>query len=408
MGRELLEKGTTKLWDEFIGVVPLIKDELSLEEINPIETEVSEKSGSGLDYHLQFDGKVGRITFNVSTHTDSDDVNDWTIIQYSLRITSNDDNESYSKNERFRKKDGPPLPVAGWLMLAFYQRNLRTRPDLSKLLAGQDIRIISLPEYDHHYDFAAMLSGLATSQFSLEVLRFRHVYLDESTGNHDVKVEFSYAIRMNEFWAIFPFLGPVWSYSALQDQKDGEEELQGVKAGISLALSSIDFDKEEFMSFVMRYETTYRDHFDYSSLRVSLDSLLNISHDPQAERKTYYEKEIGKIEDSIWEKDYPHAIRDLRALIEDYSRELLKKNGVSFEEKDELHELKSKMIQNKLVEGRLNSWFEAFAAFGNKSAHENYPTKEQVHESQILRNRTELTILIGKVLLSEILEAISQ
>jgi hypothetical protein len=402
-----MERGTTALWDDFINTLPLIKDELSFKETDQTKTEAFEKE-IGLDYTLECYGESGKTIFSVSTQSDSSDLNEWNSIQYSLTIRTNDENENFFKTDRFRAGKDQALAMHGWLIQALYERNLRVKPDLDKLLGGLDIRIISMPESDHNYDFLTLLRGLATEQYHIDVLRIRHVHMDEFSQSPEIKVEFSYAIQMSDFWAIFPILGAVWSNSYALDLKGGENELVKVNPSIQLGLFGFDFDKEEFMNFVMRYENTYRSHLDYSTLEDSINMLIDVFPMRGRELKTYYEKEINGIEDLIWKKDYPHAIRDLRALIEDESRALLRSHAIPYEEKDDLSDLKTKMIDSKLLEGRLRSWFEAFSSFGNNSAHGNYPATKSVRESSVVRNRTDLTILIGKELLSEIIMAIEK
>lgn len=261
--REKQNEGTTDLWKEFISVLPLIKDEyLIYDEADREDIEVFENPETGLHYGLDCSGEVYSVSYDVMTEAYPDvmDLNKWSAIQYSIRVSSYGKDDEFYETDRFRLKDGGPPAMQEWLRLKFHQRNIRQKPDLEKIFAGRDIRIVSKPGYDHDVDFLAMLRGIGSGrEIRFAVLRFRYVTSRDPEYLGYAHVEFSYSVGFYDFWAVFPFLGEVWSVKLSEDSKGAEHEIQKVRPDAMLEMQAVDCEKEDFMQFLMRDERTYWD-----------------------------------------------------------------------------------------------------------------------------------------------------
>ena len=140
---ESLENGASELWDEFFKGLDVIKDELSLlRDFPDDEMEMFKTEGVGLSYTLEHNAWGYKISFDVNTETEGQNLDEWESVTLNLRVIKLDGYDYYSKNGRFRN-----LPnISKWMTLAFHQRNLRNKHNLEDLFGGQDIRIISSPD----------------------------------------------------------------------------------------------------------------------------------------------------------------------------------------------------------------------------------------------------------------------
>jgi hypothetical protein len=107
--------------------------------------------------------------------------------------------------------------------------------------------------------------------------------------------------------------------------------------------------------------------------------------------------ELVPLCDKILQGDYTDALVKMRTLLEVTSRKLLKKRKKGIPKdprKDTLGPLSSRLVEKKIIDGRLKSWFDAFLSYANPSTHGTLEVRQQ-NKQLLLR-----TIIIGHQLYS--------
>jgi len=100
------------------------------------------------------------------------------------------------------------------------------------------------------------------------------------------------------------------------------------------------------------------------------------------------------------------ALRGMRALIEGLCKEICKIKGFEITEKPNIPKLCSILISNKIIDGHMRSWFDAFYSIANEAAH-------NVDSGNIIDSRPEMrngvfntTIEIGNLLTLQLITKI--
>ena len=96
-------------------------------------------------------------------------------------------------------------------------------------------------------------------------------------------------------------------------------------------------------------------------------------------------------------------MRDFRALIQDaFEISCNNKNiQIDHKEKTDITSLTGKLIKEKLLDGRLQEWSDAFTSVANESSHRDFPTDKDL-QNYILKRKILLTFQLGAHLLREL------
>jgi hypothetical protein len=385
-------------WEGFKDAVDTIEQEIGLPGAKP-EVERLETPGAGYLYHAKISQGGYFVHFSVDGRTESKDIFDWNELTYSIGIGYPDGTKD-SFHDRFTSKSEVP-DVVYWVVRAFHRFILKTRKiDLDSLFSDSEIRVLGFPGMDYHTLLTSLLVGAAREDgFPPSVIRFRHV---NTQGPH-ISVRFSYAVFASMTWVVFPNIAGLSggsSHSAFVAIEDAVSKL-----GETVEERRFDYGEQEFMAYFARHAN----HLGYAWNLVdkhegSIDFYLGIVVIPEG-LQAKFRNELKKINDGVWSGEYPEALRNQRVLVQDALQELTRRRGLSFKPESRIGQLAGTLIDMGYLEGRLRSWFEAYPAFANASAHQIYPTKKDM-EDEVVRSRTNITLWLGKHLLYEIFLAL--
>lgn len=356
----------------------------------------------GYLYQATFSEGGYHVYFAVDATGSSDKIIDWRELSYSIDITHPDGTKDNAR-ETFSKKSKVP-DLTFWVIMAFHRFNIKARKvDLDSLFEDADIRVLGFPGIDHYTLLTSLLTGASIEDsFPPTVMRFRHI-----VGNGpEIGVRFSYALHVSHVWVIFPDIAGL-SGGASHAAYLSIEKAIADPVSSNIKIFRYDYDESAFMKYIARHANFVGNSWDLIDKREELiDFYLNVIVTPApGETESKFKAEIEKIDDKIWSDQYPEALRDQRALLQDTLQELLKRRKLDFVDGSKISQLAGILIEHHALEPRLKSWFEAYPAFANPSAHKIYPTKEEL-EDEAVRSRARITISIGKHLLYEVLGAI--
>lgn len=240
---------------------------------------------------------------------------------------------------------------------------------------------------------------LEAQKRKLFIYKFRHI------KEEALYRSFSYAVRVDlecgpPFWIFFPNTCGIDSGGAMHTYIYFERLINLARSKLEVEVKRFDIEYEELESFLLRkaysFESIIRENNLQDLYRFS--SPMTVLEGSEAE----YEKFLRRLK----AKEYPQALRDLRALVQQAEENAAKKKNIDPSKiaAPNVNKLAMLLINEKQLEGRLYPWFQAFTAIANIASHRNFPTKEELKD-HTLRKRILLTIYLGRQLLEE-LEAV--
>ncbi|MGH9923222.1 MAG: hypothetical protein ACRD38_10755, partial [Nitrososphaerales archaeon] len=111
----------------------------------------------------------------------------------------------------------------------------------------------------------------------------------------------------------------------------------------------------------------------------------------------------SKFEERYAAKEYPQALRDLRALVQHALEISCQKKDIDISNMKEpdINKISGLLISNNVIDGRLQSWFHAFSSIANQAAHRVFPSNKDL-ERPNLTQRITVTFQLGTQLISEL------
>jgi hypothetical protein len=389
---------TQSAWDDFQEAVDTIKQEISLPGAKP-EVEKIETPRVGYLYQAKISQGGYFVYFSVDGRSDSEDIFEWKELSYSIDIGYPDGTKD-SSHDGFTTKSEVP-DIVFWVIRAFHKFVLKARKiDLDSLFGDSEMRILGFPGMDHHTLLTSLLVGAVTEDgFPPSVIRFRHV---NTQGPH-ISVRFSYAVFASMTWVVFPDIAGLSGGSSHGAFVSIEKAIAKLSPGVETR--HFDYGEKEFMAYFARNAHYLGYAWDLADKHEgSIDFYLGIVA-LSKEIESKFQAELKKINDDVWNGEYPEALRDQRVLVQDALQELMRRRGLPFKPESRIGQLAGALIDKGYLEGRLRSWFEAYPAFANASAHQIYPTKKDM-EDEVVRSRTSVTLWLGKHLLYEVFLAL--
>ena len=388
-------------WDEFLAATSAIKEEIGISEAK-VEMAKHETPGVGYLYQGTISQNGYHVHFTVDARGSSNKIYDWKELALSINIGFPDGTRD-DAHQTFSKTSEAPY-FADWVIKAFHEFNIKARKvNLDSLFEGSEVRILGFPGMDHYTLITSLLSGAAQEDiFPPTVMRFRHV-----TGRGAaIGVRFSYVVRVASTWVAFPDIAGLSGGSSYDAYVEIEKAISKLSAK-NTEVTHFDCSEREFMKYFARHANFLGNSWDLIDKREELiDFYLSVIVAPApGEPVSRFKAEIEKIDNNIWNDQYPEALRNQRALLQDALQDLMRSRNLHFEDGSRIAQLAGILIEHHAIEPRLKSWFDAYPTFANPSAHGIHPTKKEL-EDEVIRNRVRVTLSLGKHLLYEVLGAL--
>lgn len=371
---------------------------LNLKEVK-IDKDKYESPKRGVDYNAEIKAKMrgdfffggGEIAvdFDVSSSIESENIEKWDSLLYSTSIYVLKDGVGvtvFHKFDRYYQGDEPPeiWAWAGNVVDEFHEKRIKDR--IGFMFGDSAISVLS-PTPIH---IEALLRGLvASGEKELLIFKIRHV-----DGGFE---SFSYAIRIRE-WFVFPDVGATVSGSGRYVKKI-DEIIKELGSKIKICLVEFDVDYKEFEEKILKeYHGSRRDFSEELFKRIRYKKL-------PSDIQQGYDLEIREIHKDIKNRNFTHAMRNLRSLIEESGKYLCKSKGIDLPENATKKDITSSLIRNKILEPRTESWFDAFYAIANKAAHSITLEDLDISEKKYFIQQA---IVIGGLIYLEILSKIEE
>lgn len=299
---------------------------------------------------------------------------------------------------------GHPNYLIRWAGWAVHNFNLEHNPvNLERHIGDNAVEVYGGDRRDESLtQFELLLTGLQRLGSKVAVMRLRHVSEAEWYRSY------SYAIwaesgQLPGLWVFFYNIGGLDSGGWYGSYKHVEKKI--AELGNNATIETYDMKDRDLTSFLLRKDTLFLHSIRLSPFEPeSLYPSLSL-HDSFSESKLGHDaiETYKKAEFSFIAADYEGALRDLRAAVQDaleHAAERLEADISAIKDPD-ITKLAGALVNNGKLEGRLTSWFGAFASFANLASHGAYPTEKQLRNPQV-RMRVLGTFVLGRQLLREI------
>jgi hypothetical protein len=288
---------------------------------------------------------------------------------------------------------------AAWAVFNFRQAHERT--NLNSIFHEAQIRVYGVPHYCDPAEGEANLlfkGILELQKDKVLIYKFRHV----DPPNSWLLRSFSYAVWVYTgenppFWVVFPNFCGLEGGRSFSTYKQFEKFVASLKPKLEVEVRRFDVPYEKLETFLLGHAEGF-----YSVYRET-DLHSFFYYDGPAYVLEGSETEFEKFKERFLNKEYPQALRDLRALIQQAEENLAKQKGIDCSpiKEPDVNKLASLLIEHGVIDGRLRSWFGAFTAIANLASHRNFPSVEDM-KPEADRTRIMLTFQLGFQLLEEL------
>jgi hypothetical protein len=386
------------LLDDFIKAAKELASDLEMDS-DKIRVRHRETPRIGLDYSAQLYVKEQSFDFHLRTETEDEDPTQGEMTA-SLNVSFMEEVNPYFFHENIDYIKGHPNFLSRWVSWALFNfRQEHQKIDLQSLFHDTIIRVYGMSTYTAEQEAELLFRGIGASQKrKLFIYKFRHIRQEDRYRS------FSYAVRVDlyhsPFWVFFPNTCGIDSGGAMQTYEHFEKLISLVKSKLEVEVKRFDIDYEELEGFLLRNSCG----LESITREISLQDIYTFSYPRTVLEGS--ETEYKKFLQRLSAKEYPQALRDLRALVQQAEENVAKKKNIDSSRiiSPNVNKLAALLIEEKQLEGRLYPWFQAFTAIANIASHRNFPTKEEL-EDYTLTKRVLLTVYLGGQLLME-LEAV--
>jgi hypothetical protein len=293
-----------------------------------------------------------------------------------------------------------------WAAWAVSNFNKKHNPvDLESIFNESTIRVYGFPGYSEpgEAELKILSNGILNLQKSkVLIYKFRHV--DPPSGY--LIRSFSYAIWVTIpdshcFWVFFPDLSSLDSGRAYRTYKLVDKLLEMLNTKLEVEIHPIDIDYELLETFLASHEETFSSSIFKEE--ADMDDTDFFDNEPPVIIENGLSIPFENIKRRFQNREYPEALRNLRALVQQAEEDLAKAKGLDYSEIKEptINKLASFLCEKKVIDGQLIPWFNAFTSLANPAAHKIFPTKEYMSIS-VNKKRIILTFRIGCHLLDEL------
>jgi hypothetical protein len=202
------------------------------------------------------------------------------------------------------------------------------------------------------------------------------------------------------FWVVFPNCCGLDSGKAHDDYRLFAELIEKLRSKLQVEVRRYDLEYDELETFLLKESPD----FFLSSRNIDLEMLLHY-FGPSTVLKGS-EPQFQRLMERLERKEYPEALRDLRALVQQAQENVVKFKKLGYPDKEaDINKLAGFLIEKKTIDGRLRAWFQAFASVANPASHGDFPSKSDMEDS-VLRTRVFLAFHLGVYLLDELDEIV--
>ena len=122
-----------------------------------------------------------------------------------------------------------------------------------------------------------------------------------------------------------------------------------------------------------------------------------------------FAKAYSRFEERHDSEQYPQALRDLRALVQESMEIVCEKKNIDITKikKRDIGSLSDALIKHNVIDGKLNEWFRAFSSVANLASHKEYPSEKDLRNYYV-KEKVRITILLGAHLIYEMEKTIAK
>lgn len=281
-----------------------------------------------------------------------------------------------------------------WVAWAIYTYRLEFQQiNLDSIFHGATLRIYGIPGYSSstQNESNLLIKGIIHNNIKdVTICRFRHIdspyYLRYYTFAINISLE-------GDFWIIFPFNCGMDSGGSLSTYYVFTELIEKLKKACNIDYRECDIPYNEIEKYLLKYGESF-DSLYYDN------KLPNIYHlfEPNISNKEIMSS-YSRYEELIYNEEYAQAFRALRVILQQLLEDLLNKHNINVEKNNpSVKTLVHICAEKQLISSDDVPWFELLNNFINKSAHSDYPNKEDMKDYD-KRNRAILCIYIGSDLI---------
>jgi hypothetical protein len=357
----------------------------------------------GIDYSAELYKKGKGFSFYIRTVTEEEDSTKGRMTA-TLSLAFKEEIPPYYFDENIDYLKWHPEFLSRWVAWAMFNfRQAHERVDLFSLFQDCTIRIYGIPNYSlpAEQECEILFKGIIAVQTNkLFIYKFRHI------RDGDRYRGFSYAIRVDAdrsppYWVFFANQSGLDSGGAGGTYYVFEDMINLAKKSLKVKITKIDVEYEQLERFLLERKSG----FDSILRGDDLHDLFRFA-DPSNVLEEC-DAEYEKFQQRLNAKEYPQALRELRALVQQAEENVARMKSVDLSKIGELNvnSLAAALIKAKVIDGKLSPWFQAFSSVSNIAAHRNFPTRTEL-ENWTLRRRVLLTLYLGRQLLEELENAL--
>lgn len=390
-----------EIFKQFIDASRQISEDLGI-NYKKVKVDRYETGAVGLSYIAIGEGKPYRFDFHLKTTTEKSNVTTGKM-EASINIRYDEGSVPFRIHEDITELKTHSDFLARWTAWAVYNFNIKHNPiNLDSLFNEMDILVYGIPRntYPTMTEMQLLMGGVRTiKKGKILIYRFRHV-------DPTVKYRsFSYAFLvahddLHYFWVFFPEVGGLDSGGAGHDLQTTEELIKKIKVKTERKYFDIKYNKlEKFLSkHVIAFES-----------RRSGELIFRLSEPSEETLGKEFAKAYSKFEQRYENEQYPQALRDLRALVQESMEIVCEKKNIDIAEikKRDIGNLSGILVKHKIIDGKLIEWFRAFSSVANLAAHKEFPSEKDLSNYH-LKERILMTLLLGTHLISEIERTITK
>ena len=402
MKRFAVKKPTSdEIFKQFIDASRQISEDLGI-NYKKVKVDRYETGAVGLSYVASGEGKPYRFDFHLKTTTEKADVTTGKM-EASINIRYDEGSVPFWMHEDITELKTHSDFLARWTAWAVYNFNIKHNPvNLDSLFNEMDILVYGIPRitYPTMSELHLLMGGIRTlKKGKILIYRFRHV-------DPTVKYRsFSYAFLvahddLHYFWVFFPEVGGLDSRGAGHDLKTTEELIKKIKVKTERKYFDIKYDKLE--KFLAKYVIAFESNR-------SGEMFFRLSEPSEETFGKEFAKAYSIFEQSHDSEQYPQALRDLRALVQESMEIVCEKKNIDITKikKLDIGSLSSVLIKHNVLDGKLNEWFRAFSSVANLASHKGYPS-EKDFRNYYVKEKVRITILLGAHLIYEMEKTIAK
>ena len=287
-----------------------------------------------------------------------------------------------------------------WVEYAVHKFHLEHKSiNLDSRFAGAYIRVYGIDE-DPDLTLAEMkifINGIKkTLNDQIIVYKFRHI--NQDTEYKSFSYGFSAARRevMRPFWVFFHGVGGTYPAGDGRYLNEIERVTKRIKGGVQ---EWFDVEYDALHKYLLEHAVSFEPRRS-GEIRFNLNDALT------EKLEKGFTVEYSKFVQHYENNDYPQALRDLRALVQEMMETICQENNVEIKAKaPSIDNLSEAMISKSIIGNEIRALFKAFAPYPNKASHKLFPLKEDIgglYTTDLINT----TILLGVQLIIHMVEKI--